>query len=236
MEETTRRQLRFLAGFAVYFTALWLLWNTPIVYPLKIFVVLLHEISHGAVAIVTGGSIERIVVTADQGGLCECPGGSPFLVLSAGYLGSLAWGSLILMAARMRGSSPRIFAGGIGLVVVAVTLLYVRNLFGLLFGLVFGIALLGVALRLGLDWNRLILSGLGLTSCLYAILDIKSDVLDRPEVMSDARMLAELTSIPTPVWGVLWIAVALAASAWLLRWALRRVAAERARRAEIYRA
>ena len=36
--DSTHRKLRFLAGFAVYFGALWLLWGTPIVYPLKIFV------------------------------------------------------------------------------------------------------------------------------------------------------------------------------------------------------
>jgi hypothetical protein len=57
---------------------------------------------------------------------------------------------------------------------------------------------------------------LGLTSCLYAVLDIKSDVLDRPELASDARMLAELTGIPTTAWGVLWVAVALMVSATLL--------------------
>ena len=47
-----------------------------------------------------------------------------------------------------------------------------------------------------------------MTSCLYAIYDIKSDVLDRPHLRSDARMLAEHTGVPTEVWGVIWIALA----------------------------
>lgn len=235
MKETTKLRLRFLAGFAVYFTALWLLWNTPIVYPLKLFVVLLHEISHGAVALATGGAIERIVITADEGGLCECPGGSPFLILSAGYLGSLGWGALLLLAAPSRGGWPRTFAGVIGVVVLAVTILYVRNAFGVAFGLAFGGVMVAGSRRLSLEANRLLLTALGLTSCLYAILDIKSDVLDRPDVVSDARMLADLTGVPTPVWGVLWIGLALAVSAWLLRWALRRAASERAKRREIFR-
>ena len=68
MTNATSRKLRFLAGFAVYFGALWLLWDTPVVYPLKIFVVLLHEASHGMVAVATGGSVHAITLNPQQGG------------------------------------------------------------------------------------------------------------------------------------------------------------------------
>jgi hypothetical protein len=217
MEEITKRRLKFLAGFAVYFGVLWFLWNTPFVYPLKIFVVLLHEISHGLVAVMTGGAIERIVITPNEGGLCECGGGSAFLTLSAGYLGSLLWGAAILTAARGRGKIPQFATMAIGAMVVVVTLLYVGNWFGILFGVAFGGGLIMAGWYLPVDGTASLLTALGLTSCLYAILDIKSDILDRPEVLSDARMLAELTGIPTVVWGVLWIAVALVFSAWLFK-------------------
>lgn len=213
----TKQRLRFLAGFAVYFAVLWLLWNTPIIYPLKIFVVLLHEISHGVMALATGGTIQRITISANEGGLCQCPGGSQFLVLSAGYLGSLGWGALILMVSRGRGATPQIASAVIGAVVIAVTLFYVRNWFGLLFGVAFGVGLILASRQLPGGGNAALLTVLGLTSCLYAILDIKSDILDRPNVMSDAGMLAELTGVPTLVWGLLWIAVALAFSAWLFK-------------------
>jgi hypothetical protein len=61
------------------------------------------------------------------------------------------------------------------------------------------------------------LTVLGLTSCLYAILDIKSDILDRPKAHSDAYMLSEMTAIPTAVWGFLWIGLALLVSVLLVR-------------------
>ncbi len=234
MEETTKRRIQFLAGFAVYFGAVWLLWNTPIVYPVKIFVVLLHEISHGLMALATGGAIERIVISANEGGLCQCPGGSTFLVLSAGYLGSLLWGGLILAAARGRGALPRYASAIIGIVVIGVTLLYVRNVFGVLFGVAFGAGLVAAGRRLPVEGNAALLTGLGLTSCLYAILDIKSDILDRPGLMSDARMLAELTGVPTVVWGVVWIALALLISAFLFRLAYRQAAGGTARRREVF--
>ena len=62
---------------------------------------------------------------------------------------------------------------------------------------------------------------LGLTSALYAILDIKSDILDRPHLRSDAFMLSELTGIPTVAWGAIWIAAALAVTFLLFRRAYR---------------
>jgi hypothetical protein len=200
---------------------LWLLWDTLPVAPLKIFVVLLHEISHGLMAVATGGSIERIVITADQGGACYCGGGNAFLTLSAGYLGSLGWGALLLVLARRARSWSPWVTGFIGAAIIVLSALYIRGAFGLGFALGAGGVLL-LAARYGTPVvNSGILSVLGLTSCLYAILDIKSDVLDRPELPSDARLLSELTGAPTLFWGLLWIAAGLAVSWLLVRWLLR---------------
>ncbi len=221
MTTKTKRKLGFIAGFSLFFAALWLLWDTPAIYPLKIFVVMLHEISHGLVAVSTGGSIERIVLDPYQGGACYCPGGNAFLTLSAGYLGSLLWGVGLVSAAQSPRISNRYLVAGVGLVVLLLTALYVRNGFGLLFGLGFGATLFAAGRRLGPGANRMILTALGLTSCLYAILDIKSDILDRPHLASDAAMLGDLTSTPTLLWGVVWTGVALAVVALAFRKAYR---------------
>jgi hypothetical protein len=222
MKAHTERKITFLIGFAAYFSAIWYLWDTPAVYALKVFVVLLHEISHAMMAVATGGRIERIVLDPNQGGLCYCGGGNTFLTSSAGYLGSLAWGGFMVAAGQMKRINSRWVTGAVGLLVVGLTLAYVRNVFGFWFGLAFGSALLFGAARLSAAVNQGILLTLGLTSCLYAILDIKSDVLDRPEHQSDAAMLADLTGVPTVVWGVLWITVAVLASAWLFQWSYRK--------------
>jgi len=217
----SRGKLEFILGYSLFFVALWLLWDTPLVYPVKIFVVLLHESSHALVAVATGGSIQRIELNPMQGGLCYCPGGNAFLTLSAGYLGSLLWGGLMFSAARASRVRAEWVTGFIGLLVVTLTLLYVRTAFGLGFGILFGAAMLTLAKKATRSLNRTALLALGLTSALYAILDIKSDVIDRPGVESDAFMLAEITGIPTVFWGALWIAAALAFSFWLLRRAYR---------------
>lgn len=215
MEAQTKRKLRFVAGFLAYFSILWLLWETPIVYPLKIFVVLLHEISHGAMALATGGAIERIVLDPNQGGACLCSG-NPFLTLSAGYLGSLGWGMLLTTAGTAKRINPRFVTGLVGAAVIGLTIAYVRGPFGIGFGLTFGAALVLAARKLAAIWNQRLLLTLGLTSTLYAILDIKSDILDRPNLQSDAAMLGDLTGISTVVWGFLWIGLAILCSLWLL--------------------
>ncbi len=189
--------------------AAYLLWSTPVVWPLKIFVVFLHELSHGLAALVTGGSIQRIELSPAEGGLCVTAGGSRFLVLSAGYLGSLLWGALLLVAA-VRSRRDRTMVAAIGLVVLAVTLLWVRTLFGFVWGLLAGAALLLVARYLPDAASDLVLKTLGVVSVLYAVWDIGSDTLARSVPSSDASALARLTGIPGVVWGVLWVALSVA--------------------------
>ena len=218
------QKIRFLAVFALYFGALWYLWETPAIYPLKVFVVMLHEISHGIASVATGGTVEKIVLDSQQGGACFCPGGNAFVTLSAGYLGSLLWGVLLLSAAQSHRLSSRLVVLLLGVAVLAVSILYVRNGFGLFFGLGFGGALILSWRLLGPKVNGIVLTTLGLTSCLYAVLDIKSDVLDRPHLQSDAAMLAEMTpGISTTTWGIAWISVAVVVS-WLSFWKLYKAA------------
>lgn len=222
MDRRTRSRLVFVLGFLAYFGSIWLLWDTPVVYPLKIFVVLLHEISHGAAAVATGGRIDAIVLNPAQGGACRCPGGSPFWTLSAGYLGSLAWGVVLLLAAGWRRIRARALVGGVGAVILALTVLYLQGGFAVAFGVLFGLGLAASARWLGEGLNRTLVRVLGMTSCLYVVLDIKSDVLDRPHLPSDAAVLAELTGVPTLLWGLIWLAVAGGAIGWLLRRSWRR--------------
>ncbi len=213
----SKSKVEFLLGYSLFFAALWLLWSTPLVYPVKIFVVLLHEISHAAMAVATGGTIQRIELSPMEGGACYCPGGNAFLTASAGYLGSSLWGGIMFTAARARRIRPDWVTGSIGVLVVALSLLYVRTTFGVVFGILFGAGMVLIARKATRTLNRTVLLALGLTSVLYAILDIKSDILDRPGIQSDAFILSEMTGVPTLVWGVTWIAVAIAFSFWLLR-------------------
>jgi hypothetical protein len=191
------------------------LWNTPVVYPLKIFVVFLHEISHGLAAVATGGEIVRIELSANQGGVCWTRGGSRFLTASAGYLGSLAWGALFLVAAA-RARVDRFLVGLVGAFVLAVTLLYVRSGFGLVYGLLAGAVLIGTAASFSEDVSDALLRVIGTVSCLYAPWDIASDLLLRDVAASDAHTIAKITHIPAVVWGIVWFLLATAGAIYTL--------------------
>jgi len=186
-----------------------LLWRTPFVWPLRVLVVFFHELSHGLAAIATGGAIERIEVVAAEGGLCLTRGGSAFVTLSAGYLGSLAWGAAALLAASRTRHDRAVLAALAGVVIVA-TLLWVRPIFSFGFGFhaIAGLTIAAVAAWLPAVVADAALRVFGLASCLYVVPDIYSDTIARSGLVSDARLLAGMTGIPTVVWGALWIVIA----------------------------
>ena len=191
------------------------LWDTLFVYPLKIFVVFMHEVSHGLAAIGTGGRIVEIQINPQQGGHALTQGGSRFWTLTAGYLGSLLWGGIILLLAA-RTHLDKAISVLIGLGMVAISIGFGESTFTYLFGIGFGVVLLAVGFFLPEVVNDWILRVIGVTSCLYAILDIKSDILDRSHLRSDARMLSEITGLPTEFWGILWILIAIGLTLWFL--------------------
>jgi hypothetical protein len=195
-----------------------LFWNTFVLYPFRVFVVFLHEISHGLAAVLTGGALVSIGLSPDEGGVAFTRGGSRFLVLTAGYLGSLLFGALFLLLGRRRRWAPGVI-GLIGAFTLVVTLLYVRTWFGLFYGLLAAAVFVLVASRLKPEASETLLAAIGIMSCLYAVWDIASDVLLRSVPHSDASALADLTGVPAIVWGVLWIG----ASLWVIVAVLRRL-------------
>ena len=193
-----------------------LLWDTFVVYPFRLFVVFLHEVSHGLAAVATGGSIVSIGLSFDEGGVCLTRGGWPFLILNAGYLGSLLWGALFLLLGGRR-TRARSAIAVVGAFTLVVTLVYVRTLFGFFYGLLTAFVLLAVATKLKPAVSETLLAAIGATSVLYAVWDVASDVLLRHSGQSDAAALARLTGVPAIVWGVAWIALSTAVLVSVLR-------------------
>ena len=211
--KTPPRRLVLPLGLAA---VLLLLWDTFVVYPFRLFVVFLHEISHGLVAVATGGRIVSIGLGFDEGGVCLTRGGWPFLILNAGYLGSLLWGALFLLLGGRR-TRARSVVGVVGAFTLAVTLVYVRTWFGFVYGLAAGLVLVAVASRLKPAVSELLLAAIGATSVLYAVWDVASDVLFRQSGQSDAAALARLTGVPAALWGVAWIALSIVVLVGVLR-------------------
>lgn len=185
------------------------LWNSLVLYPIKLFVVLLHELSHGIAAVATGGEIVSIVVNERIGGVCEYRGGNALVVASAGYLGSLVCGGVILVAASCTRASQTI-ALGVVVTLVTATVLWIRNPFGIYYSAGFAAVLLVLSRVLPAWLLRLVMQFLGTASCLYVPVDIYEDLILTAGSGSDADALAGLTGVPATLWGVLWGAIAVA--------------------------
>lgn len=195
-------------------------WDSIALYPVKLFVVLLHELAHGLAAVATGGSIVRIEISELIGGLAVTQGGWELLVVSSGYIGSMVFGGLILLGAQ-RTRIVRPLAAGIGVLVLGVTLLYIRNGFGLVFGSLAGAALVAAARWLPRLPLEVALQYLGAASCLYALVDVKEDLLTTEHRLTDATILQNMTGVPALVWGVLFSLLALVVFVVIMRRAWR---------------
>ena len=184
--------------------SVFLLWNTPVVIPLKILTVFLHELSHAVTILLTGGSVESFSISPQQGGMVIGRGGNRFLSLSAGYLGSLMLGMVLLILA-LQTKADRAVLAVFGGVMCLVALLYIRDLFALVFCIGTGSAIFATAWYLRREVSDLVLRVIGLTSVIYVPFDIFDDTIRRSGIRSDAFMLAEEFGGPTMMWGGVWL-------------------------------
>ena len=196
--------------------AIALLWQTPVLVPLRILVVFLHELAHAVTVLLTGGEVLSLTITPREGGQVMARGGNRFLALSAGYTGSLLIGAALFTLAVHTGRD-RAVLGALGLVMLAVAALYVRDGFALIFSVAAGGLMVLTARFLPRDVNDLILRVIGLSSMIYAPLDIYSDTIARSQLRSDARMLAEEFGGTTMIWGGFWLAISLAVIVFAVR-------------------
>ena len=188
--------------------AIFLLWDYPVMYPLKVFVVFLHEASHALTTLLTGGEVLELSLVPRQGGHVLSRGGNLFLIVSSGYLGSLLLGASFLIFA-LRTNADRILVALLGLSMFALTAFYIRDSFPVMFCLGGGVILLFTARFLSRQINDLLLRIIGLTSMIYVPYDIFSDTLARSELRSDARILSEHFGGTTMIWGSLWLVISL---------------------------
>jgi hypothetical protein len=188
-------------------------WDSPILTPIKLLVVMGHESGHAAATLLAGGQVQRVVLAANQSGACLSalpPGAWPtILVYSAGYVGSAIAGAVLLVLAfRFR------LARGV-LALYAVWLALMAILAGSAFTIAFCLgmaAVLGAAARwLPLLGVRLVVLFLATFTGLYALFDLRDDLWNSTvRAQSDAALLAAHTPIPAFLWAVLWSLLSIA--------------------------
>lgn len=219
---------------AVLFALVLALWSVPVINPIKLVVVLFHELSHVAMAYLTGGVVFGVAVHPGGAGVTIGYGGNDLLIVSAGYIGSLLIGCLLYVLSA-RWDSDQVWA--ILCIFICLTLAFgwLNN-----FTAVFGYGTM-ILLILGYFWlsppmKKFFLRWTATTCCLYPILDVSNEVLQsqtagfvvRGETArSDVMQLAELTGIAEVYLAVFWVAIGTGLTCFLILWAARQDAEAR---------
>lgn len=77
-------------------------WNIPgariLINPLKLLTIGFHELCHVVAALLTGGTILRVTIDPNVGGVTLVEGGWPTVILAAGYVGSAVIGAVLSLA------------------------------------------------------------------------------------------------------------------------------------------
>jgi hypothetical protein len=187
-------------------------------------VTITHEAAHGLVALASGRRLSGIRLHSDTSGLTVSRGRRTglgmVLTAAAGYIGP---GLLGLGAAFLLGAGHAVGLLWLVLVLLALLLLQIRNLFGLWLILV---AAVGVFL---VSWwgSAAVQSGFAYAGTWFFLLSAPRPVLELQAARwrgqardSDADTLARLTRIPGIIWVLLFLLITLAAlgigGGWLL--------------------
>jgi hypothetical protein len=184
-------------------------------YPFRLFVTFIHEGGHAVAAVLTGSSVRGLQVAPNGSGLTYTLGGNWFsqmIVASAGYLGAMGYGALLLVLIR-RSTAVRAVLYGTGAYILALTLLYgFPNLFTLVVGIGLGVALFATARYATIQVANFLVAFLAVQCIVGALFDLRTLIaLSTPfgaGPHTDADNMARLTGLPPIFWALAWTALA----------------------------
>lgn len=209
-----RPQVRTLLIAAAITIALWYIpFLSVLSYPFNLFVTFIHEGGHALAALLTGNSVASLSVAYDASGLTYTTTGGIFsqiFVSSAGYLGAMAYGALLLFLIR-RAIAARYVLIGSGAFILALTIIFgLGSLFTIIAGVGIAAGLIAIAMYAPPRVTTFFVSFLAVQSVLNALLDLKTLFFYSfvPGSHSDAGNMASATGIPAIFWSVMWIGLA----------------------------
>ncbi|MEN8192857.1 MAG: M50 family metallopeptidase [Bacteroidota bacterium] len=207
--------ITFITLFSFFF------WDSYIIYPIKIFVVLSHEISHGLATIFTGGKLQSILLTSTLGGATYSVGGNKFIISSAGYLGSLGFGAA-LFASGYNITLRKVLGVFLSVILILFAANFISGSLGRIISVVFALFFILLPFYTDEIVNTYFFKIFGLISMFYVIIDIKEDLFADIYRPSDAQFISEITNIPVLFWSIFWLVLSVIIIALLIRWGVKK--------------
>jgi len=184
------------------------MWDSILFFPIKLLVVILHEISHGIIAIITGGKILALEINFNLGGKCITEDGNQFLIAFAGYPGSFLFGAALFFSTY----KPKLKIFILSIIAVIIFLFAVNTMNNTLLSflsILIAFSIFAINKFIPEPIANFIFRVIGLISCVYVIYDIKEDVFNNNNYLSDASLISKITGLSSTFWGLLWIFISL---------------------------
>jgi hypothetical protein len=218
--------LTLLAAAAISIVLWFIPYAELLTYPFRIFVTFIHEGGHALAALITGNSVQSLSVAMNASGETYTTRGGMFsqiLVSSAGYIGSMTFGALLLVLIR-KAVAARIVLLGSAVFILALTGIYgfFKPIFngvawsGIPFtvtaGVLLSVGLIAIARFASARVAAFFVSFLAVQCILNALIDLKTVFfLSSPfgaTAPTDAVNMAAATGVPAFFWALMWIVLA----------------------------
>lgn len=219
-----RPQVKALLAAAALSLVLWFIpYAWILTYPFQLFVTFIHEGGHALAAVLTGNSVRSLSVALNTSGLTETISSpdsgffSRMLISSAGYLGAISFGALLLWLVRLRVKARAVLIGS-AIIIASLTAIFgflvpLTNLsfspFTVVAGAAITVGLLAAAKYASRPVASFLVSFLAVQCVLNAIFNLRDlfTLSVNTDAHTDAANMAAMTGIPSLFWAIFWIII-----------------------------
>ncbi len=214
---TSRRRM-LLGALALVLVMMWIPYSQFILYPVRLFVTLVHESGHALVATLTGSQVNGIRLNPNTSGvtMIRATWWAEWFINPAGYLGAAFFGAMLLQLARIRSKTAgKAILRFMSVYALVVTLVWchdpaVSGLFTPVMGFV-------IALVMG-ALSKYLPDGAAQFAAIFVAVECGLDALNDLITLlvittnhlgdNDAANMAAVSHIPAVFWAILWAAAA----------------------------
>lgn len=207
-----QKYILWMLAFAVLTIILWRIpYGMLVLYPFTILSTWFHEMAHGVMALILGGSFHQLEIYADGSGLAIWSGnvfGGNFgraLVAAAGPLGPTAAGALLIVLSK-KDKHVKAILYTLSAILAFSVIYWIRSVYGIPVILTFAVLIFFAAFKMQPKNQKLLLIFLGIQAFLSIYLSIgylmsQEAYIENEFHISDTGIISQNLFFPYWIWG-----------------------------------
>ncbi|PKL81178.1 MAG: peptidase M50 [Ignavibacteriae bacterium HGW-Ignavibacteriae-4] len=207
-----QKYIIWMVGFALLTIILWRIpFGMLVLYPFTILSTWFHEMAHGIMALILGGSFHQLEIYADGSGLAMWSGNlflgnvGKAIVAASGPLGPTVAGAILIILSRKDKHLKNILYTFSAILAFSV-IYWVRSIYGIPVILTFAVLIFFSALKMQAKNQKLLIIFLGIQAFLSIYLSIgylmsQEAFIDNDFHISDTGVIAQNLFFPYWIWG-----------------------------------